>query len=46
MTQAAVRLELAKQDTKELEDGTAVSLHSEVSCSILISTGIDLEHAQ
>ncbi|KAG2136341.1 uncharacterized protein EDB93DRAFT_1254002 [Suillus bovinus] len=46
MTQAAVRLELTKQDTKELEDGTAVSLHSEVSCSILISTGIDLEHAQ
>ncbi|KAG2122214.1 hypothetical protein DEU56DRAFT_873634 [Suillus clintonianus] len=44
MTQAAVRLELAKQDAKELEDGTAVSLHSEVSCSILISTGIDLEH--
>ncbi|KAG1829763.1 hypothetical protein EV424DRAFT_1535477 [Suillus variegatus] len=46
MTQAAIRLELAKQDAKELEDGTAVSLHSEVSCSILISTGMDLEHAQ
>ncbi|KAG1796695.1 uncharacterized protein HD556DRAFT_1441381 [Suillus plorans] len=43
---AAVQLELTKQDTKELEDGNAVSLHSEVSCSILISTGIDLEHAQ
>ncbi|KAG1901642.1 uncharacterized protein F5891DRAFT_1128056 [Suillus fuscotomentosus] len=46
MTQAAVWLELAKQDAKELEDGTAVSLHSEVSCSILISTSMDLEHAQ
>ncbi|KAG1834036.1 hypothetical protein DFJ58DRAFT_735912 [Suillus subalutaceus] len=46
MTQAAVRLELMKQDAKELEDGTFVSLHSEVSHSILISTGIDLEHAQ
>jgi hypothetical protein len=46
MTQAAVRLELAQQDTKELEDGLTISLHAEVTCSVLISTGIDLEHTQ
>ncbi|KAG2144653.1 uncharacterized protein EDB93DRAFT_1241226 [Suillus bovinus] len=46
MTQAAVRLELAKQDAKELEDGLAIPLHAEVTCSVLLSTGIDLEHTQ
>lgn len=46
MTQAAVRLELAWQDTKDIEDGLSASLHVEVTPSILISTGIDLEHVQ
>lgn len=46
MTQVAVRLELAQRDAKELEDGSAISLHAEVTCSVLISTGIDLEDAQ
>ncbi|KAG1719439.1 uncharacterized protein EDB91DRAFT_1240601 [Suillus paluster] len=46
MTQASVRLELAQRDANELEDGSAISLHSEVTCSVLISTGIDLEDAQ
>ncbi|KAG1797493.1 uncharacterized protein HD556DRAFT_1431147 [Suillus plorans] len=46
MTQAAVRLELEQRDAKELEDGSAISLHAEVTCSVLISTGIDLEDAQ
>ncbi|KAG1792867.1 hypothetical protein EV424DRAFT_1475732 [Suillus variegatus] len=46
MTQAAVRLELAKQDAKELEDGSVVPLHAEVTCSVFLSTGIDLEHTQ
>lgn len=46
MTQAAVRLELAKQDAKELEDGSVVPLHAEVTCSVFLSTGIDIEHTQ
>ncbi|KAG1823881.1 uncharacterized protein BJ212DRAFT_1476730 [Suillus subaureus] len=46
MTLAAVCLELAQQDARELEDGTAVSLRTELSGSMLISTGIDLEHSQ
>ncbi|KAG1764616.1 hypothetical protein EDD22DRAFT_951547 [Suillus occidentalis] len=46
MTQASVRLELAQRDANELEDGTTISLHAEVTCSVLISTGIDIEDAQ
>ncbi|KAG1744219.1 hypothetical protein EDB19DRAFT_1827104 [Suillus lakei] len=46
MTQAVVRLELAWQDTKDIEDGLSASLHVEVTLSILISTGINLEHVQ
>ncbi|KAG1734228.1 uncharacterized protein EDB91DRAFT_1238442 [Suillus paluster] len=45
VTQPAVRLELVMQDTQDLEDGSLVSLHSHVTPSILISTGLDLEHA-
>ncbi|KAG1897935.1 uncharacterized protein F5891DRAFT_1129642 [Suillus fuscotomentosus] len=40
MTQAAVRLELAKQDAKALEDGSVVSLHAEVTCSVFLSTDV------
>ncbi|KAG2111490.1 hypothetical protein DEU56DRAFT_919993 [Suillus clintonianus] len=46
MTQAAVRLALIQQDAKDLEEGSSISLHSEVTPSILISTGLDLENAQ
>ncbi|KAG2056724.1 hypothetical protein BDR06DRAFT_981166 [Suillus hirtellus] len=46
MTLAAVCLELAQRDARELEEGTTISLHAELSCSMLISTGINLEHAQ
>lgn len=46
MTQASVRLELAQRDANELEDGTTISLHTEITCSVLISTGIDIEDAQ
>ncbi|KAG2105020.1 uncharacterized protein F5147DRAFT_775339 [Suillus discolor] len=46
MTLAAVHLELAQRDARELEEGTTISLHAELSCSMLISTGINLEHAQ
>ncbi|KAG1751487.1 uncharacterized protein EDB91DRAFT_1326886 [Suillus paluster] len=46
VTQAAVRLALVQQDVKDLEEGTSISLHSEVTPSILISTGLDLEDAQ
>ncbi|KAG2052390.1 hypothetical protein BDR06DRAFT_983220 [Suillus hirtellus] len=41
-----VCLELAQRDARELEEGTTISLHAELSCSMLISTGIGLEHAQ
>ncbi|KAG1875869.1 hypothetical protein C8R48DRAFT_745561 [Suillus tomentosus] len=43
-TQAAVRLELLMQDAQDLEDRSSVSLHSDVTPSILISTGLDIEH--
>lgn len=46
VTQASVRLALVQQDAKDLEEGTSISLHSEVTPSILISTGLDLEDAQ
>jgi hypothetical protein len=34
------------QDAQDLEDRSSVSLHSVVTPSILISTGLDIEHAQ
>ncbi|KAG1852280.1 hypothetical protein DFJ58DRAFT_841933 [Suillus subalutaceus] len=34
------------QDAKDLEEGSSISLHSEVTPSIFISTGLDLENAQ
>ncbi|KAG1888985.1 uncharacterized protein F5891DRAFT_1131915 [Suillus fuscotomentosus] len=42
----AVCLALRQQDARELEDGAIISLHAEVTPSVLISTAIDLEHAQ
>jgi hypothetical protein len=34
------------QDAQDLDDRSSISLHSDVTPSILISTGLDLEHAQ
>ncbi|OJA09031.1 hypothetical protein AZE42_11088 [Rhizopogon vesiculosus] len=45
-TQATVRLELARIEAVELESGANTSLHPDVSPSILISSGIDLEEQQ
>ncbi|KAG2359746.1 hypothetical protein BDR07DRAFT_1452251 [Suillus spraguei] len=43
--QVAIHLELLMQDAQDLEDRSSVSLHSDVTPSILISTGLDIEHA-
>ncbi|KAG2137098.1 uncharacterized protein EDB93DRAFT_1242270 [Suillus bovinus] len=45
-TQVAIRLELLMQDAQDLEDRFSVSLHSDLTPSILISTGLDIEHVQ
>ncbi|KAG1853639.1 hypothetical protein F4604DRAFT_1883371 [Suillus subluteus] len=45
-TQATVQLELACIEATELESGTNISLHTDVSPSVLISSGIDLEEQQ
>ncbi|KAG2038914.1 hypothetical protein BDR03DRAFT_1009383 [Suillus americanus] len=46
VTQAAVHLALIQQDAKNLKEGISISLHSEVTPSILISMGLDLKDAQ
>ncbi|KAG2132161.1 hypothetical protein BD769DRAFT_1627646 [Suillus cothurnatus] len=46
MSQATVHLMLIQQDAKDLEEGSSISLHSEVMPSILISTGLDIENVQ
>lgn len=46
VTQAKIRLELAKEEAKLLQEGEDISLDSEVSPSVLISTGMDLEDQQ
>ncbi|KAH7905404.1 hypothetical protein BJ138DRAFT_1230024 [Hygrophoropsis aurantiaca] len=46
MTEAAVRLKLAQDEAKEQQAGICMSLHAEVSPSILIAAGIDLEDNQ
>lgn len=45
VTLSSVHLQLAEQDTCDLEAGRDVSLHVEVTASILISMGLDLEHS-
>ncbi|KAH7906396.1 hypothetical protein BJ138DRAFT_1016290, partial [Hygrophoropsis aurantiaca] len=45
-TQSSIKLELAQQEARELEQGNNISLHADVSPSVLISTGIDLEEQQ
>ncbi|KAG2136089.1 uncharacterized protein EDB93DRAFT_1242432 [Suillus bovinus] len=46
LTQAAVCLKLSQQEAEDLERGFNKSLHMEVSHSILISSGMDLEEQQ
>ncbi|KAG2341891.1 hypothetical protein BDR05DRAFT_976767 [Suillus weaverae] len=46
VTQAAVQLELAKLEVSELLQGTDISMHAEISPSIFIVLGIDLENEQ
>ncbi|KAG2067632.1 hypothetical protein BDR04DRAFT_1120350 [Suillus decipiens] len=46
ITQAAVWLQLAELEAHELQAGTNVSLHTDVSPSRLITTGIDLQDQQ
>ncbi|KAG2035513.1 hypothetical protein BDR03DRAFT_934885 [Suillus americanus] len=44
--QAAVQLKLAQLEAAELQQGTDVSMHTDVSSSIFIASGIDLENEQ
>ncbi|KAG1789918.1 hypothetical protein EV424DRAFT_1549952 [Suillus variegatus] len=46
ITQAGARLRLAELEANELERGIDVSLHPEVSPSVLIASGLDLEEEQ
>ncbi|KAG1825473.1 uncharacterized protein BJ212DRAFT_1443612 [Suillus subaureus] len=46
ITQAGVRAQLIKLEAQELEVGNDCSLHADVSPSILISSGIELEDQQ
>ncbi|KAG1793209.1 uncharacterized protein HD556DRAFT_1432380 [Suillus plorans] len=46
ITQAAVRLRLAQLEAAELQQGTDISMHADVSPSIFITSGIDLESEQ
>ncbi|KAG2090914.1 uncharacterized protein F5147DRAFT_748193 [Suillus discolor] len=46
ITQAAVHLRLAQLEAAELQQGTDVSMHTDVSPSIFIASGIDLESEQ
>ncbi|KAH7905933.1 hypothetical protein BJ138DRAFT_1017003 [Hygrophoropsis aurantiaca] len=45
-TKSTIKLNLAQEETLELERGNNVSLHTDVSPSILISSGLDLEDLQ
>ncbi|KAG1796688.1 uncharacterized protein HD556DRAFT_1441369 [Suillus plorans] len=46
MTLAAVHLKLSQQEADDLENGFNNSLHADISPSVLISSGIDLEEQQ
>ncbi|KAG1870583.1 hypothetical protein DFJ58DRAFT_852169 [Suillus subalutaceus] len=46
VTQAAVWLKLAQLEASELHQGTDTSMHADVSPSIFIALGIDLENEQ
>ncbi|KAG1887397.1 uncharacterized protein F5891DRAFT_1132270 [Suillus fuscotomentosus] len=46
MTQAAVRLALSMAEAAEIERGNNMSLHDDISPSVLISSGLELEDQQ
>ncbi|KAG1852516.1 hypothetical protein F4604DRAFT_1933664 [Suillus subluteus] len=46
ITQAAVQLKLAEMEARQLQDGTDMSLHLDISPSVFIAIGIDLESEQ
>ncbi|KAH7919505.1 hypothetical protein BV22DRAFT_1108049 [Leucogyrophana mollusca] len=46
ITQAAVRLQLVRDESEELAQGTNPSVHVDVSPSVLVANGIDLEDQQ
>lgn len=46
MSQASVRLALSKAEADDIEHGTSLSLHDDISPSMLISSGLDLEDQQ
>jgi len=46
ITLASVRLELAKEDEKDIQTGACLALHEDCSQSVLISTGLELEEQQ
>lgn len=43
MTLAAMRLKMSQQKAKDLNNGLNNSLHMDISPSVLISSGMDLE---
>ncbi|KIK33966.1 hypothetical protein CY34DRAFT_98770, partial [Suillus luteus UH-Slu-Lm8-n1] len=46
MTQAMVRLQFAERERRDLQDGIDSSLHAEISPSVLIANGLELEDQQ
>ncbi|PPQ76066.1 hypothetical protein CVT26_004585 [Gymnopilus dilepis] len=46
LSQQSVRRQLAEEETKALNDGTAFSMHEDVSASQLITLGLELENQQ
>ncbi|KAG1729013.1 hypothetical protein EDB19DRAFT_2027845 [Suillus lakei] len=46
MTQATVHLEFAERERRDLQDGIDSSLHAEISPSMLIANGLELEDQQ
>ncbi|KAG1872264.1 hypothetical protein F4604DRAFT_1881048 [Suillus subluteus] len=44
VSQASVRLALSKAEADEMERGTSMSLHDDISPSMLISSGLELKH--
>ncbi|PPQ96620.1 hypothetical protein CVT26_010684 [Gymnopilus dilepis] len=46
LSQQSVRRQLAEEETKDLNDGTAFSMHEEISASQLVTLGLELENQQ
>jgi hypothetical protein len=46
VTQATIRLKLAQLEALQLQRGIDVSMHADISPSIFIASGIDLENEQ